>query len=109
MSVPCEHLDKIKEMGTRLNEGDKMLTDLRVKQVEIAGDVSHIKTRIDNGMSHTLAEIHEVVIKLQPQIAEHADLYKRVKDAGWALAYIFFGVVCCVIIWAVGKGANIKL
>ena len=104
---PCEQKDTIIEIKHKMESRDAVLSTLQVKQAEIAGDVAHIKSRIDNGMSATLKEIHEVIIELKPKVVEYDDLYRRVKDAGWAMAYVFGGLTLGVIIWAVKSGMKI--
>ena len=104
---PCEQKDNILKIQDKLDSRDAVLTVLQVKQAEIAGDVAHIKGRIDNGMSETLKEIHQVIIELKPKVVEYDDLYRRVKDAGWAMAYVFGGLTLGVIIWAVKSGMKI--
>ena len=87
---------------------ESVLITLQVRQAEIAGDVQHIKTRIDNGMSHTIADIHNMLIEMRPKIDHHADIVRRIEDTGWLISRvtiscgitIFFGL----IIWAASRG-----
>ena len=85
-----------------------MLAELRVRQAEIGGDVSHVKTRLDNGMSHTLARIDSNLVELKPIIEHHADIIKRIEDFGWlisrTLASGFAVLLLGLAVWAITKG-----
>jgi len=105
---PCEQKEAIALINAKLDSRDATFSDMKVRQVEIAADVAHVKQRIDNGLSHKVSETHSMLLELKPKIAEHDDLYKRVKDAGWAMAYVFCGIMLCVAGWAVKSGMNIK-
>jgi hypothetical protein len=87
---------------------EQVLTALQVKQAEIAGDVTHIKGRIDNGMSTAIARIDSNFIALKPVIEQHAITIKRIEDIGWLISrYAIVGgltAVTGVIYWAVSKG-----
>ena len=39
--------------------------DIKLIIAEVNGDVSHIKSRIDNGMSKTISEIHDMLTELK--------------------------------------------
>ena len=94
-------------MGTPC-EKEQVLTTLQVRQAEIAGDVSHIKAKIDNGMSHTIADIHSILTDLKPRIEHHASIVKRIEDFGWLISrWVTTSLVCSLIgliIWAISKG-----
>jgi hypothetical protein len=94
MTIPCE-----KEV---------VLTTLQVKQAEIAGDVTHIKSRIDNGMSTTIKQIDANLIALKPVIEHHADIIKRVEDIGWLISRYTIVLVLTtmtgLVVWAITKG-----
>jgi hypothetical protein len=87
---------------------EQVLTTLQVKQAEIAGDVAHIKTRIDNGMSHTIADIHSKLTELQPVIQHHANIVRRVEDLGWLISrWVVTGIITtavALVLWAITKG-----
>jgi hypothetical protein len=95
MTEPCKYDDDI--------------TLLRVRQAEIGGDVAHIKSRIDNGMSETISDIHDNVTHIVPIIEHHSSVIKRIEDAGWGLAYVAGGLILGVVAWAIGKGFIPKL
>lgn len=108
MSSPCEQRDVINSIHQKIDSRDQVLSVLQVKQAEIAGDVSHIKTRIDNGMSHTIADIHNKLTALAPIIEHHADIVRRIEDVGWLISrWVIVGLVTVVlslIVWAISKG-----
>lgn len=92
---------------------EEVLATLRVKQAEIAGDVQHIKARIDNGMSTTIKQIDANLTALKPIIEHHADLVRRIEDVGWLISRyaIVTGLttITGLVIWAITKGFNPKL
>jgi len=90
-----------------LPECIEKFSDIKVTMAEIKGDVSHVKGRIDNGMSKTITEIHDLLLNLEPKIAHHQSVIKRIEDAGWVLAYSFVGMVAIVVVWSIGKGARV--
>ena len=105
---PCEQKEEIMQIRAKLDSRDTVLATLQVKQAEIGGDVSHIKTRIDNGMSHTIADIHKQLTELAPIIQHHADIVRRIEDFGWLISrWVITGLTITVlglIIWAISKG-----
>jgi hypothetical protein len=80
------------------------LSEMRVKQVEIAGDVSHVKSRIDNGMSHTIENIHRNLTDIVPIVQRFVTFETRINDLIWWGAKILTGVILCLIAWAIAKG-----
>ena len=110
---PCEQRDNIEKIWIKIESRDGVLSEMRVKQAEIAGDVSHVKTRIDNGMSHTIADIHSKLTELKPIIEHHASIVKRIEDLGWLISrWVTTGLVMTLIgliVWAIGKGFIPKL
>jgi hypothetical protein len=111
MSNPCEQKDEIVAIKKKLDDRDSVLSELRVRQAEIAGDVGHIKTRLDNGMSHTIADIHKRLTELCPVIQHHADIVKRIEDLGWLISrWVTTGLVTALIamiLWAATKGFHL--
>lgn len=108
---PCEQRDEIAAIKKKLDDRDSMLMELRVKQAEIGGDVAHIKTRIDNGMSHTLQRIDMNLMEIKPVIAHHSDIVKRIEDIGWLWSrYSGIGLIALLlglIVWAITNGFNV--
>ena len=97
MSDPCQQQEKIESIT------GKMQT-IEVRQVEIQGDVKHIKTRIDNGMSHTIASIHEKLTLLTPVIEHHANIVKRIEGIGWTLATSLIIALIAYLGWGISHG-----
>ena len=113
MSEPCEKAKDINDMQLRLKDGDKALVDLRIKQVEIGSDVAYVKQKLDNGMSTSLKKIEDTVTRLDPVIAHHADIIKRIEDVGWLISRyaIVTGLttITGLVVWAIGRGFTPKL
>ena len=97
MSDPCQQQEKIESIT------GKMQT-IEVRQVEIQGDVKHIKTRIDNGMSHTIASIHEKLTLLTPVIEHHANIVKRIEGIGWTLSTGLILTLVAYLGWGISHG-----
>ena len=108
MSEPCSEKENIDKIWDKLESRDEILRTMQIKQAEIAGDISHVKTRIDNGMSHTIARIDANLIEIKPVIAHHANIVKRIEDFGWLISrWLGTGLIVCLlglIVWAIGKG-----
>jgi hypothetical protein len=87
---------------------ESVLTTLQVRQAEIAGDVAHIKAKIDNGITHSIRRIDENLVELKPIIEHHADIVKRIEDFGWLISRwvttAVLSVLVGLVIWAIGKG-----
>ena len=98
---PCKQEEKIESITSKMQM-------IEVRQVEIQGDVKHIKGRIDNGMSHTIAEIHQWLSELKPKIEHHGDIVKRVEDFGWwiskTVGFLLLTAVIGIAIWAIANG-----
>lgn len=92
---------------------EAVLTTLQVEQAKIAGDVAHIKARIDNGMSTTIKQIDANLTSLKPIIEHHADIIRRIEDVGWLISRyaIVTGLttVTCLVVWAISKGFTPKI
>jgi hypothetical protein len=105
---PCSQENTIKEIKSDALIAKDKLHEMEVRQVEIQGDVKHIKTRLDNGMSHTIAEMHSWLSELKPKIEHHADIVRRVEDFGWwiskTVGMILVTVLVGIAIWAVANG-----
>jgi hypothetical protein len=106
--IPCEQVKEISDIKDRLKVGDCDIVTLRIKQAEIAGDVTHIKQKLDNGMSSSIARIDENLVALKPVIEHHATIVKRIEDIGWAIStsvtvMLVLGLLG-VIVWAITKG-----
>ena len=97
MTEPCVEKDTIEALKSSL-------ADIRVKLAETGGDVSHIKSRLDNGMSHTLSQVHLWLSELKPQIQHHASIVKRVEDIGWWISKGLIIALIGLLTWAVANG-----
>lgn len=101
MTDPCEQRDKIEAITGKMQA-------MEVRQVEIQGDVKHIKTRIDNGMSHTIASLNALLTKLEPIINHHARIIGKIEDIGWWIskAVVTFLVAALIglAVWAIASG-----
>jgi hypothetical protein len=100
MTVPCDQKETIESLKSSL-------ADIRVNQALIGGDVSHIKSRLDNGMSHTIAHMNTMLTKLTPIIDHHADIVKRIEGIGWTLATTL--IICLIAYLAYGVAHGFKL
>lgn len=109
MSSPCEQTKVISDIHDRLRQGDGDITSLRVKQAEIAGDVSHIRERIENGMSVTIKDTHDLLVELKPKIEHHASIVARIEDIGWWISKSILIMLIGLLIWAMGHGYMPKI
>ena len=101
---PCEQKDNIAKIQAKLDSRDETLGELRVKQAEIQGTVNHISGRIDNGMSHTIANLNSLLTKLEPVIAHHSDIVKRIEGIGWTLATSLIIALIAYLGWGIAHG-----
>jgi hypothetical protein len=101
---PCSQENTIKEIKSDALTAKDKLHEMEVRQVEIQGDVKHIKTRIDNGMSHTIHNLDQTLTKLTPIIEHHSDIVKRIEGIGWTLSTALILTVVGLIGWAITKG-----
>jgi hypothetical protein len=105
----CNQKDNIKKLFDFHEEKMKQLHEMEKRQIEIQGDVTHIKGRIDNGMSHTIASLNSMLIKLEPTIGHHADIIKRIEGIGWTLSTALLLTLIGLIGWAVAHGFKLTL
>jgi hypothetical protein len=111
MSDPCEQKDNIEDLKkgqeklfTFHDEKLRVINEMRVTQVKIEGDITHIKSRLDNGMSHTLASIHEKMTLLTPVIDHHTNIVKRIEGIGWTLATTLVITLIAYLAWGISHG-----
>lgn len=95
--IPCEKEEDIHRLSRTADNNVTRLTDIEKRQISIQADVSYIKGRIDNGLSSTVKDVHENLVKLIPVIDRHTALEKRVEDFFWATVK--------AIVWAISIGA----
>jgi hypothetical protein len=108
---PCEQKDNIAKIQAKLDARDEVLAEMRVKQVEIQGqiglvgaDIAHVKGRIDNGMSHTIANLNTLLTKLEPVIDHHSSIVKRIEGIGWTLATGLILTLVAYLGWGIAHG-----
>jgi hypothetical protein len=101
---PCDQKDNIEKLFDFHDEKMKQLNVIEVRQAEIQGDVRHIKSRIDNGMSHTIANLNNLLIKLEPIIAHHSKIVSKIEDVGWWISKGLLMALLGVLIWAASHG-----
>ena len=108
MTEPCSEKHNIDKLFDFHDEKMKKLNEMEIRQVGIQGDVAHIKTRIDNGMSHTIAKIDSNLTELKPIIEHHANIVKRIEDFGWLISrWVTTSLVVALLsllAWAIAKG-----
>ena len=80
-----------KEIQAKLKEHELKIQSADVKFVEIAGDVRHIKDRIDNGLSKTIYEIRQKMDEFVPLVRESSEWAGRFKQAIFYIAVISVG------------------
>ena len=104
MTIPCDQIETIKCIREKSEAQNEKLHEMEIRQVEIQGDVKHIKGRIDNGMSHTIANLNTLLTKLEPIINHHAKIVGKIEDIGWWITKGLLVAVIGVLIWAVANG-----
>ena len=109
MEHDCTQKDNIQKIQEKLDSRDEVLAEMRVKQAEIGGDVAHIKTRIDNGMSHSIHNLNQLLTKLEPVIGHHSDIVKRIEGIGWTLSTALILTLVGLIGWAISRGFILKI
>jgi hypothetical protein len=106
---PCSEKENISKLFQLHEEKIKQLQGMEVRQVEIQGDIKHIKGRIDNGMSHTIHDLNQMLTKLEPVIGHHSDTIKRIEGIGWTLSTALILTLIGLIGWAIAHGFTLKL
>jgi len=82
--------------------------------IKMGDDISHIKDRLDHGISVTITESAKVLEQVRLQMAEvvpvinrHTNLEKRIEDIFWWITKILITVIIGVVIWALAHGAKV--
>jgi len=101
---PCKQEEIIKEMKVEASVSKDKLHEMEVRQVKIDGNVEHIKSRIDNGMSHTIAKMNENFTKLVPVIEHHSSIVKRIEGIGWTLTTGLILTLIAYLGWGISHG-----
>jgi hypothetical protein len=109
MTTPCEQKENIENLYKRAGANKEKLHEMEVRQVEILGDVKHIKERLDNGMSHTISNLDQTLTKLVPVIDHHSSIVKRIEGIGWTLATSFILALVAYLAWGIGHGFKLTV
>ena len=84
---------------------EERIRDLEIKVTKIGGDVEHIKSRIDNGMSGTITKIFERLDTYLPQVKDNTYWVGKFKQAIWWIATIGIGGgIISLIFFFIKKG-----
>ncbi len=75
----------------QIKEHEGKLREFDIRFVELAGDVKHIKDRIDNGLSKTICQIKEKMDEFIPLVKESSEWSGKFKQAVYYVAVISFG------------------
>ena len=105
----CNQKDNIAKLFNFHEDKMKKLQEMEVRQVEIQGDVKHIKSRLDNGMSHTIHNLDQMLTKLEPVIGHHSEIIKRIEGIGWTLSTALILTLVGLIGWAIAHGFKLNL
>lgn len=108
-SHECTQKDNIEKLFNFHEDKMKKLQEMEVRQVEIQGDVKHIKARLDNGMSHTIHNLDQMLTKLEPTIAHHSKIVSKIENIGWTLSTTLVISLLGLLGWAIAHGFKLKL
>lgn len=75
----------------QLYDHERKIQEADVRFAELAGDVRHIKDRIDNGLSKTVNEIKEQMNGFMPLVKESADWADKFKQAVFFISVVSVG------------------
>ena len=105
MTEPFPEKDNIKKLFEFHEEKKNQLHEMEKRQIAIAADVAHVKSRIDNGMSQTLKEIKDYFLEFKGKVMHHDDVIKRIEDIGWWVVKIgVAGAAVGGIVWLATHG-----
>lgn len=82
---------EMESIKKRLKEHEDKMQVADIRYVELAGDVRHIKDRIDNGLSKTIYEIRQKMDEFVPLVRESSEWAGRFKQAIFYIAVISVG------------------
>ena len=105
----CTQKDNIAKLFVFHDTKMAKLQEMEVRQVEIQGDVKHIKVRIDNGMSHTIHNLDQTLTKLEPVLNHHSEVIRRIEGMGWTLATTLLLALLGFLAWGIAHGFKVKL
>lgn len=109
MTEPCSEKENIEKLFSFHEEKMKQLQSMELRQMKIAGDVEHIKGRIDNGMSCTLANMNTLLTELGPTIKHHASVISRIEGIGWLLSTTILLSLLGLLGWGLSHGFQLKV
>lgn len=78
-------------LRVQIHEHAEKIQETDVRYAELAGDVKHIKDRIDNGLGKTITEIKNKMDEFMPLVKESSEWADKFKQAVYFLAVISFG------------------
>ena len=107
MEHDCNQKQNIEKLFDFHDQKMDKLQEMEVRQVEIQGDVKHIKSRLDNGMSHTIHNLDQMLTKLEPTIGHHAEVIKRIEGIGWTLSTTLLIALLGFLGWGLANGFKI--
>jgi len=81
-------------MEERIQKVEDKQHSFELTLTELAGDVRHIKSRIDNGMSKTITSIYELLTPLKYAVEENSKVTGAVKKACfWVIVVAISGTI----------------
>lgn len=105
--IPCEQKGNIEKLFAMHEQKIQELSDIKVKQAEIHGIVTHVQKRIENGMSSTIHSMDEKLTILIPQINHQGKIVAKIEDIGWWISKLVIAALLLVLVWAIANGAHI--
>ncbi len=92
------------DMESRVHDLEKEQTGIKIGVTKISSDVEHIKSRIDNGISNTVTDIHKKITEeIIPSINDHSYWVGKWKAAIFWIAVIAVGGGFVTVLWNVVK------
>lgn len=82
---------EMESIKKRLKEHEDKMQVADIRYVELAGDVRHIKDRIDNGLSKTICQIKDKMDEFVPLVRESSEWAGRFKQAIFYIAVTSVG------------------
>ena len=82
---------KVKEHTDRIIIIEKRQQKLEIQITEMSGNVTHIKERIDNGMSATITKVYDKLVEIAPVVSDNQDICGRVKAFAFWISVMGIG------------------
>ncbi|MFA6635692.1 MAG: hypothetical protein WCV56_01080 [Candidatus Omnitrophota bacterium] len=87
-----EALDKSGDyIRAQLREHEEKLREGDIRFTELSGDVKHIKDRIDNGLSKTIAQIKDKMDEFMPLVKDSSEWAGKFKQGIFYISVISVG------------------